>query len=429
MAKRIAPTELDYSKLLPLGVAGTSRMRSFKSTNGTEFSATNSVINIPLNSTGFLDAAHSYLNFKVTLTGTGNVAFDGGSQALFQTLRLIGSNGEELERIDNYNTIQAAFSDLQCSENHTSSYLNAMERHTKTPGLPELATAASYECSVKLMSGLLNCGKYLPLGWLSGGGLTLELTLAPNADCLHQALGNTNAAYTVTNVHYNAQIVTPSSDFNNAFTQLLQRQGGVQFHGVTPRTFNSNFTGNVSEATVSVACRLKSIKSMFTILRVPDQFSVNQATQCQRSLLGMNSYSVKVGAVQYPAQPLQSGTEFYAETAKAIGPLGDVRSANRMDHARYNKSTYTKADATPTPDVVLTADAVTSGFVGLDYETFAQASSILESGLDSSSLALPINVDMKFASAVPAGNIRVTNVILADVIFTLDSQGQISASM
>ena len=176
----------------------------------------------------------------------------------------------------------------------------------------------------------------------------------------------------------------------------------------------------MTEATTSVACRLKSIKSMFTLLRVPNQFDINQATICQRSLLNMNSYSVKVGAKQYPQQPLQNGTEMYAETIKSIGPLGDVRGANRMNYARYNATNY--ADAT-------TANTATSGFVGLDYEVYAQATDILESGLDTSSLALPINVEMKFAGAVPAGNIRVTNVALCDVIFTLDSQGILSSSM
>ncbi len=91
-----------------------------------------------------------------------------------------------------------------------------------------------------------------------------------------------------------------------------------------------------------------------------------------------------------------------------------------MNFARYNANVYTNATA---------AGTVTQGYAGLDYEVYAQSSSILESGIDSSSLSLPINVDMKFAAATPAGNIRCTNVILADIIFTLDATGILSASM
>jgi hypothetical protein len=98
-------------------------------------------------------------------------------------------------------------------------------------------------------------------------------------------------------------------------------------------------------------------------------------------------------------------------------PLGDVRSANRLNYARYNRTDYTDAEATAT---------VTSGFVGLDMETFAQSTDILESGLSTADLALPINVEMKFAAT---GVTRVTNVVLADAIFTLDSQGLVSVSM
>ena len=111
--RRIAPSEVDFSRLLPLGVQGSSRMRSFQPNNGNTFSATDNVVNIPLNSTGWLDAQHSYLTFTAAIAGTGNVGFDGGAQALIRTLRLIGSNGEVLEEIQNYNVVQAAFSDLQ----------------------------------------------------------------------------------------------------------------------------------------------------------------------------------------------------------------------------------------------------------------------------------------------------------------------------
>lgn len=419
MSRRVAPSELDFSSLLPLGVQGQSRMRTFAPNNGNTFTAVNNVINIPLNSTGWLDSQHSYLNFNVALVGAGNLGFDGSTQSLIQTLRLIGSNGEVLEEIQNYNTVQAAFQDLQCSQNHTDSHLNAMERATTTTGVPTVTAAGNYDVSLKLMSALLNSGKYCPLGWLSGGGLSVELTLATNADCLTQTLPNNDATYSITNVRYAAQIVETSQDFNEAFTQMLQQQGGVQWHGVTPRVFNANFAGGTTETTVSVACRLKSIKSLFTILRPNNQFSINEATQCQRSLLGLNSYSVKVGSKTFPQAPLTKGTEFYAELVKSMMPLGDTRSANRMNFTRYNAAVYTDA---------LAAGTVTQGFAGLDYETYAQSSGILESGIDTSSLALPITVEMKFAAATPAGNIRCTHVALCDCIFTLDAAGILSVS-
>ena len=423
MTQRIAPQEVDFSKLLPLGIQGSSRMRSFQPNNGNSFNATNSIINVPLNSTGWLDTQHSYLHFTLTLAGTGNIGFDGSAQAVIKTLRLIGSNGEELERIDEYNVVQAAFCDLQASTDHSNSHLNAMERQTLTVGQPATAAApASYDVSIKLMSALLNCDKYLPLGWLSGGGLSIEITLDTYNNALFQAAGNTDATYTVTNVQYNAQIVETSTEFNEAFSAMLQRQGGVQWHGTTTRSYQTSITGPGTQYTVSVASRLKSIKSLFTILRPENQFGatpINQTSISQRCLCGLNKYSVKVGSKTYPQQPLTKVSEMFAETVKAIGPLGDCRSANRMNYANYARSAYT----------LLAAGNVASGFIGIDYETYAQASSILESGLDTASQSLPINIELGFPVGPAAGVCKVTNVALVDVIFTLDSQGLISASM
>ena len=73
MTQRVAPASLDYSKLLPLGIKGVAKARKFQPNNGATFDATNNIIRIPLNSTGFIDGQHSYLSFEVTLTSVRNL--------------------------------------------------------------------------------------------------------------------------------------------------------------------------------------------------------------------------------------------------------------------------------------------------------------------------------------------------------------------
>ena len=98
MTQRVAPKSLDYSSLLPLGVKGVSKARKFQANNGATFDATNNIIRIPLNSTGFLDGQHSYLSMTVTLTSpaAGNLTYDGGPHALIRQLRIEGSDGNFL---------------------------------------------------------------------------------------------------------------------------------------------------------------------------------------------------------------------------------------------------------------------------------------------------------------------------------------------
>ena len=56
----------------------------------------------------------------------------------------------------------------------------------------------------------------------------------------------------------------------------------------------------------------------------------------------------------------------YAESVKALMPLVDTQSANRINYLRYNNAVYTGGEAGE-------AATVTQGFVGQDFEVFAQS--------------------------------------------------------
>ena len=177
---RVPPASLDYSRLLPLGVKAVSKARKFQPNNGSEFTSTNNIVRIPLNTTGFLDCAHSFLAFTVVITGSTAskyTSWDGSAHSIVKTLRLIGSDGAELEYIQNYNVIRQAMADLQVGSNHSATLGNAMEGAPTTVGdatTNKIGTAdgggADFQrgFSIKLMSALLNNSKYLPLGYVAG---------------------------------------------------------------------------------------------------------------------------------------------------------------------------------------------------------------------------------------------------------------------
>ena len=158
---RVPPSSVDYSKLLPLGVKGVSKARKFQPNNGSTFTSTNPVIRIPLNSTGFLDAQHSYLSFTCTFTKSdaNSCCIDGGGQGIIRQLRMEGSDGSELERVDNYNVIWNVMTQCQVGENHSATLMNAMEAVPTDAGDNTSVTnthGQSRGSSVKLMSALLN---------------------------------------------------------------------------------------------------------------------------------------------------------------------------------------------------------------------------------------------------------------------------------
>ena len=432
---RVPPSNLDYSRLLPLGVKAVSKARKFQPNNGSAFSSSNNIIRIPLNSTGFLDPQHSYLAFTVTVKNneaSKYVSFDGSAHSVIRTLRLIGSDGAELEYIQHYNVVRQAMADLQVGSNHSATLGNAMEGEATTAGddtTTKIGTADgsgnnfSRGYSIKIMSALLNNSKYLPLGFIAGGGLILELTLENDATCLIKdstAAGGTAPTYELSEIHYVGQIVEMDERFNASFRSMLNSSGGIQFSGQTWRTHQYNFTSAASgNAVVPVAERSKSMKSLFHIFRE----QANLADRTKYSIMRRSSNDVeqvqwKIGSNVYPSQPLKGSqtdsSQYVAELVKAVAGLGDIRQGSAINQANF-------------PVVANTSFG--SAMYALDFESYAQASDILESGIDTSSLALPINVEFTFGSTAVAGTLNVLSCALVDAIYTLDSQGMLTVSI
>jgi len=132
----------------------------------------------------------------------------------------------------------------------------------------------------------------------------------------------------------------------------------------------------------------------------------------------MENGKLKIGSNVYPSQPLKGSqtdsSQYVTELVKAVAGLGDIRQGSAVTQANFP---------------VVANTSYSSAMYGLDFESYAQASDILESGIDTSSLALPINVEFTFGSSAVAGTLNVLSCALVDAIYTLDSQGMLTVSI
>jgi hypothetical protein len=438
MDGRMPPQNLDYS-LLPLGTKAVAKARKFQPNNGATFSPTNNITRIPLNTTGFCDGQHSYLSFQVTFNTSSagaDVFYDNTGQSFINTIRIEGSDGSQLEYITNYNVLVNAMEDLQVGNDHQLSLGNLFEGSPISNGRKAypvagdlLANGATRTFNVKLLTAFLNNDKYLPLGFVSGGGVVLEITWeqSPSVCLMSRTSPASVVNYSIGNIAYIAQIVEMDTGFNDAFRGLLAEQGGVQFHGSSYREHTYAYEANASARSISIPVseRAKSIKSMFLVQRVPAQFALAQYTLGQRTLNALSSWQTRWGGNVYPtnvvsvsaSNPGESG----AELVKAIASLGNVAQGSFINFGNYTRLYNSAGDDGETP---------ACGFLGLDVEAFAQASHVLESGIDSASLALPISWELQFgAGGAPTGSVTCNTFCLVDVIFTLDAQGLLSVSV
>ena len=106
MGDRVLPSNVDYTKILPLAVESRSRRRSFFPTNGQSFSsAGNNIIRIDVSASAFLDPKHSYLRFKYKNDTAQTCGFDfGGGHGFIRRLR-IEQAGNVLTDVNHYNKL------------------------------------------------------------------------------------------------------------------------------------------------------------------------------------------------------------------------------------------------------------------------------------------------------------------------------------
>jgi hypothetical protein len=274
---RAIPSGVNYVAVPPLGKRASATMRRFRPTTGSTYSPAYNVVRIPLNSTGFMDMQHSYLDLEVecrcavvadqtltsTVIGEGPTTFsatmnsnsgflqhnalfalDGGAHALISRIRIEGSDGNELERIDNVNILANLLADIHLPKDYTDSYGNVQEgmdisnnalhgsgeRGPVTVGrlAPSFNTAPSGSggrlrfCFAPL-SGILQSKKYLPLFAVRGGGIILEITFE-TADRAWRAIPVVGAANPPNSPANAAEFVPSITLTSGASTQALANQ-------------------------------------------------------------------------------------------------------------------------------------------------------------------------------------------------------------
>jgi hypothetical protein len=565
--ERAFPEGVDYMQSLPLGKKASSSVRKFQPTNGQVFNpAGQNIIRIPINTSGFVDVQHSYLRFELQCDcradakGNDGVtykaaaaqaldlavwALDGSAHSIIQQLRIEGSDGQELENIRNYNILHAFLADMHMTADHGDSYANIQEgndvagledpvsitgsrgplfagpTNNQSSAAGARVEGTKYIFTIPLMSGLLAMKHYLPAGFIRGGGVVLEMTLAPALDAFraividtplvagsnwHTAAGGSSiafsAAYRVSNVQYISRVVDFTADFNSKFVAALQEEGGIQMPMVTYYSHEASLGANDGSAVFTIAERARSIKALFTLFMLPDDaYEVNRVLQKRitaRPWPGLRQYQYKIGALSYPLQPVEaksgtasslvpypfaqvapgirtgpSGVEYFSELLKAFNRISDIQSGGQIQSLNYMDPAFGSAQGTAVSyasgsavnmDVaVIVADAIVAGTkpvatitytdrgakfaIGCDFEAFPQDQTLLQSGFDTASSALPVQLEItrdtwgqvnaalgaefiqvgapgsNFNSIVANTNRRVLTFAMVDALLSLDRDG------
>jgi hypothetical protein len=470
---RVLPSNVDYTKILPLAVESRSHRRAFFPTNGQRYESDgNNIIRIDVSASAFLDPKHSYLRFRFLNDTNQTMGFDfGGGHGVIKRLR-IEQAGNVLSDVNNYNKLLSSIV-LPCQGGMDSvghrSITEGVRFANGQAAAQNMAPAPANECNgtiaispacsgaqpltaqggaadtytfcIPLVNGLLGTtqDKMVPLQLLGSSPITIEIELAPLLDVgIFAAAPAGNNRYVIDDVRYLAQLVEVGPEVDQQIRMVQDVSGGrLVLNGVDYTHFAGTIPANALGAQViNVPARRKSMKSLFFV--GASQTYGGQHHAVANMSFGGNfnakSFQMKIGSVMHPATPIDANLdaaannrgEVFSELAKCWGTLSSVAGVGVLCTANYATTNCDRAGMAVDQGPGAGPDSNRFSPFGIDLEAFQRTA--IESGVNTSDRSLPISLIIDIA-AVQAEATNIDAYVAYDSLYFIDEMGSIRVSM
>ena len=480
---RKLPRNANYMDHLPLAMSSMSKRRTYFPTNGQTFSSTgNNIIRIDVSGDAFLNTHGSYLTFRYVNNTGQAMGFDYGAGHGFIRRLRIEQAGNILTDCNSYNkllssillpsqgdrdslksrsiTENCAFNSGKANGNSTNPTPAAdlsgaslttpahgagliINNAVAAPGVPTPGSTATF--CIPLVNGLLgvNQDKMIPLQLLGSSPLTIEIELAPALDI--GVYGGVPAAYAIDTVRYVAELVETPPVMDEQLRMVQEQSGGaIMLSGQDFTHFQGNISaGATGQQNINVPARRRSIKSILWAGASTAFVAGGPQAQDLRYNLSyggnfnMTEYSVRVGSIQYPAEPIRCEyglaagpagvrSEHVTELEKCFGTLGSTVGLGSLCASNF---------ATADCDVPQMATVVAPGApdatmlfspFGIDMEAFQRVTAGHD-GVNTADRATPITLQLTIGAAAGEA-ISVDAFVCYDSLFYIDSSGTIRVS-
>ena len=244
--------------------------------------------------------------------------------------------------------------------------------------------------SIKLLLGLFNANRYLPLVLLSKQCVVLVIQLQDPNIALRLLQGITGAtpnagvtvSYQITDPVLVVQNIRVNADHTATFRAALDAQGiPLQLSGTTYRCFKYQFT-NATEATIPISMKVRSLKGLLAIFRPVAAIGNSRRNSFASTVWGLQQYVFQVGGQNYPQQPII--VDPVDDPAVATGVLGvgfRNKKANVLREIQKFFGSLNDVHAAPTIDPA--SWQYPFGCIAVCTETYPGSSGIAESGYNS----------------------------------------------
>ena len=485
---RKLPRNANFMEHLPLAMPSMAKRRTYFPVNGQTFTSSgNNIIRIDISGDAFLDTKNSYLTFRYNNTTGTTMGFDyGGGHGVIRRLR-IEQAGNVLTDCNNYGKLLSSIllpaqgdrdniKSRSLTENarfnnatgNGNSFLptpaNEMSGAAITtpangnvlmlanavapPGAPTAGSTATF--CLPLVNGLLgvNQDKMIPLQLLGSSPITIEIELAPALEV--GVFGGVPTAYTIDTVRYVASLVETPPALDEQLRMVQEQSGGaIMLSGIDYTHFQGTIPAAATgQQNINVPARRRSIKSI--LWSGASQTFVAGGGNAQEARFNlsyggnfnMQEYSIRVGSVQYPSEPIQCNYglaagpssvrgEHLTELEKCFGTLGSTVGVGSLCGSNFATADCDVPQMTAI--VAPAAPCATHLFspFGIDMESFQRVTAGHD-GVNTADRATPITLQLTIgnnpggAPAVEA--VSVDAYVCYDSLFYIDSSGSIRVS-
>jgi len=306
----------------------------------------------------WLDPSTLRLQFKLNNVGPRMLKLLNTNPANFFRRVIIRCNGVQIEDLDFYNRLTNMMMHLMPYHKKLNmmgesfplddmSYIDDIENYSQFDfknRSPQVQVGESVTVQMPFLSGLFNCGKYLPLKYLQG--LTIELILVnryKDAALIHDAhLAGEDPLWTISEPVLKCQVVTIDNSLQNGFTQRLLDGKSFPIHFTSFVTQIAN-AGNTSTPVVSITRAFTRLKAAYiTMYKQVYKFDPTGVTpeDIFRTVECDQLGNAKEATLFYHPQYVYNGSDSnVAPTEDHIDrpPIGNFyRSENIRGYYKYN---------------------------------------------------------------------------------------------
>ena len=387
------PIGLQYRLSIADAVPASHNISQFLASNASDFTPSNNTIRINVSSGAFLDLKNAVLEFDLkNTTSTDPARLDGGAGCVINRIRVLSSDGSEIERIDSYNLLDCVLDQYTASDGSArikSAQKGSPRFADDTPAFDEATsgalatgerTASPYETGITIsgtqtagddtagklqlkvsgvggigydprQSDILNTGitRHYSMGLKCGffnpstakllppnTPFQLEITLGAAADCIVNLAGANAVNYQLNNaeLHIPAVVVNDPNYMAMVNQRLSQ---GISYKCNSYDHFVNTTASGAGKDVIQLSARARSLKGLMSVMRQQSKVSSdNDFKLSKRSIQYVSDYSYKVGSQNYPVDRVNLSTDTTAGGTASGGRIPLASTANLNIAEAYN---------------------------------------------------------------------------------------------